>query len=57
MIEWSKMSNMEIRNKMESMKFEYESLKNKINNLITQMDKLDDEYVKANKELEKRSKV
>lgn len=56
MIEWDKISNAEIRNKMESMTLEYEGLKNKINKLIEQMDNLDIEYNKAIKEIEKRSK-
>jgi uncharacterized coiled-coil DUF342 family protein len=56
MIDWKNMSNMEIRQKMDSMKYEYESLKNKISDIITQMDNLDNEYNKANKEIENRSK-
>lgn len=56
MIEWDKISNAEIRKKMESMTLEYEGLKNKINKLIEQMDNLDIEYNKAIKEIEKRSK-
>ena len=50
------MSNTEIRVKMSSMEEEYESVKNKINALVDKLDKLDIEYNKAKKELEKRSK-
>lgn len=39
------------------MKMEYESIKNKINNLVSELDKLDIEYNNANKELNKRSKA
>lgn len=56
MIEWSTMSNTDIRVKMSSMEMEYENVKNKISSLIDELDKLDIEYNKAKKELEKRSK-
>lgn len=56
MIEWSTMSNTDIRVKMSSMEMEYENVKNKISGLIDELDKLDIEYNKAKKELEKRSK-
>lgn len=56
MIEWKNIGNMEIRQKMESMSLEYEAIKNKINNLINQMDELDIEYNKAKNELERRTK-
>ena len=56
MIDWSNMSNSEIRNRITSMEMEYESIKNKINNLVTMLDDLDIEYNNANKELNKRSK-
>lgn len=55
-INWESFSNQDIRIKMESMKIEYESIKNKINNLFSSLDMLDNEYNKAIKELEKRSK-
>ena len=55
-IKWDTMSNTDRRVKMSSMEMEYESIKNKINQLITDLDKLDIEYNKAQKELEKRSK-
>ena len=50
------MSNTEIRIKMASMKDEYEVIKNKINALWGQLDSLDNEYAKAQKELNERSK-
>lgn len=56
MNKWEKMSNSEIRQKMESMTYEYESLKNKINKIISEMDYLDKEYNDAHNEIEKRLK-
>lgn len=55
-MKWSEMSNTEIRLKMKSMEVEYESYKNKINALFGELEKLDIEYNKAEKELEKRTK-
>lgn len=56
MNEWGNMSNTEIRMKMQSMEMEYESIKNKINHFIDELDKLDNEYNKAKRELERRIK-
>ena len=56
MIEWNNMTNTDIRMKMSSMKEEYEAIKNKINNLLINLDTLDTEYLKAQKVLEERSK-
>ena len=56
MIDWTNMSNSEIRNRITSMEMEYESIKNQINNLVNMLDNLDIEYNNANKELSKRSK-
>ena len=53
---WNNMSNMEIKQKMESMVLEYESIKNKINKLINNLDKLDIDYDNAKKEIERRGK-
>ena len=50
------MSNTEIRMKMASMKDEYDAIKNKINNLFSKLDALDEEYIKGRRELEKRAK-
>lgn len=55
-IEWSTLSNAEIRMKMESMKMEYEAIKNKINAYVDKLDELDKSYNNASKELHKRSK-
>lgn len=56
MNDWKNMSNAEIRIKMKSMTLEYDAIKQKINNLINELDRLDNEYNNANKELNKRSK-
>ena len=50
------MTNTEIRLKMKNMEMEYESIKNRINNLVSKLDKLDIEYNDAQRELKKRSK-
>lgn len=55
-LNWSDMSNTDIRMKMSSMEEEYESIKNKINVLFDKLDSLDNEYNKAQKEIEKRNK-
>lgn len=56
MTDWSNVSNVDIRNKMLSMSNEYESIKNEINKLIEKLDILDNEYINAQKELDKRTK-
>ena len=53
---WSEMSNTDIRLKISTMKDEYEAVKNKINKLLNRLDELDMEYLKAQKELEERAK-
>lgn len=55
-IDWKNMSNANIRDKMVSMSNEYEYIKNKINELISKLDLLDNEYNNAKKELNRRSK-
>jgi hypothetical protein len=55
-IVWENLSNTEIRIKMKSMEMEYEAVKNKINTLLNTLDELDNEYNKANKEINKRMK-
>lgn len=55
-IDWKNMSNANIRDKMTSMSNEYEYIKNKINELISKLDLLDNEYNNAKKELNRRSK-
>lgn len=57
MTDWQNMTNTDIRMRLQSMEYEYEAVKNKINNLINQLDDLDVEYNKGKKELEKRSKT
>jgi predicted nucleic acid-binding Zn-ribbon protein len=56
-IEWGNMSNTEIRMKLSSLEEEYTSIKNKINSLLTQLDELDNEYIKGKREIENRSKI
>jgi regulator of replication initiation timing len=56
MKDWKNMSNTEIRVKMSSMELEYDAIKNKINNLVSELDRLDMEYNNAKKELENRLK-
>lgn len=53
---WDTMSNSEIHIKLKSMESEYENIKNKINELINQLDNLDYQYNKGKLELKKRSK-
>jgi uncharacterized protein YlxW (UPF0749 family) len=55
-IDWKNMSNVDIRNKMNSMTNEYEYIKNEINKLISKLDSLDSEYNNAKKELNRRAK-
>ena len=55
-IDWKNMSNANIRDKMVSMSNEYEYIKNKINELFSKLDLLDNEYNNAKKELNRRSK-
>lgn len=50
------MTNADIRAKMLSMKEEYEAIKNKINVFLGQLDNLDNEYIKALKILNERTK-
>ena len=50
------MTNADIRAKMLSMKEEYEAIKNKINAFLVQLDDLDNEYIKALKILNERTK-
>ena len=54
-VDWSNMSNTEIRMKLKGLEEEYTYIKNQINKLFNTMDDLDNEYVKGKKELEKRS--
>lgn len=56
MKEWSKMTNTEIRMNLDSMKMEYEAIKNKINHLFNELDMLDNEYIRGQKVLEERTR-
>lgn len=56
MEEWSKLTNTEIRLKIASMEQEYEAIKNKINNLMNDLESIDVKYNKAISELNKRTK-
>lgn len=54
--DFEKMSDAEIRLSIKSMTDDYEATKNKLAELIYHMKELDEEYVKANNILSKRSK-
>lgn len=51
---WEEMTTSEIRSKQLTLKELYESKKNKISQLLDDLDQLDEEYVKSEKELNKR---
>ena len=50
------MTNTEIRMNLDSMKMEYEAIKNKINHLFNELDMLDNEYIRGQKVLEERTR-
>lgn len=50
------MTNTEIRMTLNSMKLEYEAIKNKITNLFNELDVLDNEYIRGQRVLEERTK-
>ena len=50
------MSNSELKIKLIEMENEYESIKNKINNLVMRMNELDESYNKVKQILNKRTK-
>lgn len=50
------MGNAEIKLKIKTLEEEYTATKNKINNLLDNLDRLDNEYIRGKKELENRSK-
>ena len=54
-IDFSKMSNSEINLKIMGYKNEYDVKKNKIIDLVHELEKLDELYIKANNELKKRN--
>lgn len=51
---WEEMTTSEIRSKQLTLKELYENKKNKISQLLDDLDLLDEEYVKSEKELNKR---
>ena len=53
-MEYSNMSNAEIRLRLDSLSNEFESKKLKLNELCEEMDKIEREYLKAKSELEIR---
>ena len=55
-IDWKNMGNTEIKLKIKTLEEEYTATKNKINNLLDNLDRLDNEYIRGKKELENRSK-
>lgn len=55
-MDYSVMSNAEIRIKMKEMEDEYEALRKKVKDNVERMDKLDDDYNEARSILEKRTK-
>ena len=55
-INYEMMSNSELKIKLIEMENEYESIKNKINNLVMRMNELDESYNKVKQILNKRTK-
>lgn len=55
-IDWDKMSNRVIREKLDSLRHEHESLKQKMKSQIDYMKSLEIEYLKGNETLVKRQK-
>ena len=54
-IDWMKLTTPEIKLKKLTMEREYDSIKNEINKLLSKLSDLDDEYNRADKELQKRN--
>ena len=55
-IEWDNMSNSNIRSKLESLRHEHTTIKNKIDSLIESMNSIEVEYLNGNETLIKRHK-
>lgn len=53
--EWEKLTTPEIKLKKISLEREYDSIKNEINKLFSKLSDLDEEYIRADKELQKRN--
>ena len=54
-IEWEKLTTPEIKLKKISLEREYDGIKNEINKLLSKLSDLDKEYIRADKELQKRN--
>ena len=54
-IEWEKLTTPEIKLKKLSLEREYDGIKNEINKLLSKLSDLDEEYIRADKELQKRN--
>ena len=54
-IEWEKITTPEIKLKKISLEREYDGIKNEINKLLSKLSDLDEEYIRADKELQKRN--
>lgn len=54
-IEWEKLTTPEIKLKKMSLEREYDGIKNEINKLLSKLSDLDEEYIRADKELQKRN--
>ena len=54
-IEWEKLTTPEIKLKKISLEREYDGIKNEINKLLSKLSDLDEEYIRADKELQKRN--
>ena len=53
--DWMKLTTAEIKIKQMTLEREYDYIKNEINKLLTKLSMLDEEYLKAENELLKRS--
>jgi hypothetical protein len=53
--EWEKLTTPEIKLKKISLEREYDGIKNEINKLLSKLSDLDEEYIRADKELQKRN--
>lgn len=54
-IDWGKMTTPDIKLKKMSLEREYDGIKMEINRLLSKLSELDEEYIRAEKELQKRN--
>lgn len=54
-IDWSKLTTTDIKIKKMTLEREYDSIKIEINKLLSKLSSLDEEYIRADKELQKRN--